>query len=147
MSATNREPDTKLVELLESLAGARQEVAVLSEQAKQLHEKALEDSGYNALKRKVELAKNAETLFYEAIQALAPLKTELPDEIKIKTFKEAVFDAPKAREWSFKNFTPALILDEKTFGKAVKEGHIPADIGKVIETKKVQVAQDLSKYL
>ena len=56
-------------------------------------------------------------------------------------------DPEEAREWCFDNFRPALALNFKVFEKAVKEGMVDAEIATVTKEARVQIAQDLSKFL
>lgn len=69
---------------------------------------------------------------------------ELPERVKVKMFTViSEYDKTAAREWCFMNFRPALMLDEKTFEKAVKDGNIPADLATVIKEARAQIATKL----
>ena len=52
-----------------------------------------------------------------------------------------------AREWCFTNLRPALKLDVKIFEKFVLSGNVPAELASVTKEPRVQIAQDLTKYL
>lgn len=71
----------------------------------------------------------------------------LPNGVTIKQFKVAhIFDVNAAREWSMKNFTPALTLDIKVFEKALVQGQIPAELGEVKMEARAQIASNLQEY-
>jgi hypothetical protein len=68
----------------------------------------------------------------------------LPETVKVKNFQVVkISDQATAREWCFNNFRPALVLDTKTFEKAVKDGNIPADLATVEREARAQIAKEL----
>jgi len=75
---------------------------------------------------------------------LAEICAELPERVKVKMFAVVTpYDKVAVREWCFSNFRPALVLDEKTFEKAVKDGNIPADLAQVVKEARAQIATKL----
>lgn len=142
-------------EVVKQLAHARNKVAILKEQIDEAEKAAiaaipgymdmLEQYGVAVAHEKeidTRLRKIAEDL-YQQNQNKKP-----HDAVTVKIFREIdVPDEQAARDWSLKNFTPALKLDHKVLEKAAKDGTIPQNLLTVRDVAKAQIATDLTKYL
>lgn len=153
MDYLDRIPDEKdddFEGMLRGLAYARNEVNKTKEELRALLTEFQNSPEYKRLSSFLEVASVSEQMYDDLIREEA-LRTNkaLPKEIVIKNFKDvAIFDKNRAEEWCVANFRPALTLDEKVFKSIVKNyAIVPAEIAKVVEEKRAQIAKDLSKYL
>ena len=115
---------------------------------KRIIEKAQTSAEYITAQSQQDAAELAAADVEKEVKALAvqmnELAAELPERVKVKMFTVVTeYDKAKAREWCFANFRPALMLDEKTFEKAVKDGNIPAELATVIKEARAQIATKL----
>lgn len=134
--------------LLDQLREARNESALAREAKRKIVEAAQQTTEYQSADATTNEMDAAITRLETQIkaQALAMHDTgaELPEPVKVKWFTTvAPYDETKAREWCFTNFRPALMLDSKTFEKAVKDGSIPDDLATVSKEARAQIATKL----
>lgn len=138
----------EIEQLLDNLKVAREESAAARKTRQAIIEAAQQTTEYQSADATTNEMDAAITRLETQIkaQALAMYDTgaELPEPVKVKWFTTvAPYDETKAREWCFTNFRPALMLDSKTFEKAVKDGSIPDDLATVSKEARAQIATKL----
>lgn len=144
----NEQPESELTSLLASLAKTRATLEELKAEKKALVDEFENSKNYLDLKSQIAVHEEFAETFSKFVRDGALKAKTLPQGVTVKTFKEAlVLDGEAAREWCFENFKPAMKIDEKILKGAIKDGLVPASIGKVVEEKRAQIASDLSSYL
>ncbi len=142
-------------ELITKLAQSRRSLVELVEEKEELLASAIAKiPGYENLLTEITKTKESiesieKQIRDSAVQDFRVRGNKRPhDAVQIKVFQiVSVVDEPKAREWCFQNFRPALKLDTKTFEKAAKDGSVPSDLVVCEEEPRAQIATDLSKYI
>lgn len=68
--------------------------------------------------------------------------------VEVKEFTEVeILDPIGATEWCIGHFTPALVLDEKTFMAAAEKKQVPAEFVSVRKEPRALISRDLSELL
>lgn len=138
----------ELTTLLDQLKDERAQAAYMRDQKRLMIEEVQNSKPYmfadSCQQKHDENITRLEAKIRQMALDLHGVGAELPERVDVKKFTVVnEYDKTAAREWCFINFRPALILDSKTFDKAVKDGNIPADIATVGNEYRAQIATKL----